>query len=347
MSLPTTPEAITADWLGTALEAPVAEVTVLDRQLGTNRNARLRVRIVGSENAPRILFVKLPPDEPQQRALVIGSGMGEREAHFYQRLATRVPLRVPDVAFADVDDDTGNFVILIEDVLESGCRLPEGKAGVSTSFAERAMDDLAALHAELPASDPDAAWVPGLLRMREYGVGMLEHALASRAELLSPEFAEMAQLYIDSFDLLHDLWESGSQSVVHGDAHVANLFEDGDRPGFLDWGCFSVAPPLRDVSYFLCMALSVENRRQHEKRLIERYLARREALGAPGPGFPNAWAQHQVHAGYTIVAAAPAALYGGAAVSLDPAYSAAFVERASRAVADLESAARIRAELGL
>ena len=54
-----------------------------------------------------------------------------------------------------------------------------------------------------------------------------------------------------------------------------------------------------------------------------------------------------MHAGYTVVAAAPAALNGGAAVSSDPAYSATFVERASRAVADLESAPRIRAELGL
>ncbi|MFP6627718.1 MAG: hypothetical protein VCC67_01630 [Myxococcota bacterium] len=60
-----------------------------------------------------------------------------------------------------------------------------------------------------------------------------------------------------------------------------------------------------------------------------------------------AWAQNQIHAGYTVVAAAPAALYGGAAVSSDLAYSAAFVEQASRAVADLESAPGIRAELGL
>ena len=60
-----------------------------------------------------------------------------------------------------------------------------------------------------------------------------------------------------------------------------------------------------------------------------------------------AWLQDQIHAGYAVVAAAPAALYGGAAVSSDPACSAAFVDQTSRAVADLESAPRIRAEFGL
>lgn len=345
MPLPSTPEAITPAWLSAALDTEVAAVTVLDRQLGTNRNARLCIR-GAQEEAGRIVFAKLPPDEPRQRALVLASGMGRREALFYQRLAGRVPVRVPRPIFSEVDDDTGDFVILIEDVLESGCRLPDGVTGVSPAFAEQAMDELAALHVALPAGAPDLAWVPPLLRMREYGVGMLEHALASRANQLPRAFAEMARLYIEAFDGLHDLWESGPQSVVHGDGHVTNLFEDGGRPGFLDWGCFSVAPPLRDVSYFICMTLSPENRRRYEKDLIERYLARRKALQAPGPAFPEAWAQHRIHAAYAVVAAAPAALYGGAAVTADPAYSAAFVERASTAVADLESVPRLRAELG-
>jgi len=328
--------------LGTA----VSGVEVLDRQLGTNRNARLRVQLAERPDASRTWFVKLPPEDPKQRRLVIESGMGRREALFYQRLAAGVPMRVPEKVFAEVDEETGEFLILIEDVVASNCELQNGVDGVSLHFAEQAMDDLAALHAAFPASLPEVSWVPGLLRMREYGVGMLEHALASRAERLPAAFQEMSRLYIDEFEGLHDLWESGPQSVVHGDGHLANLFSDGGRPGFLDWGCFSVAPPMRDVSYFLCMALSVEARRAHERMLIERYLARRAVLAAPGPDFEAAWTQHQVHAGYTVVAAAPAALYGGAVVSTDPDYSAAFLERASAAVSDLASSQRIRAELG-
>jgi aminoglycoside phosphotransferase (APT) family kinase protein len=182
--------------------------------------------------------------------------------------------------------------------------------------------------------------------MREYGVGMLDHVLSGDTSSLTGEFCAIARLYIDAFDALHDLWEAGNLSVVHGDGHATNLFLDHRRAGFFDWGCFSLAPPMRDVSYFLCMALGIEHRRALERPLIERYLARRAELGSPGPSIEDAWEQHRLHAGYTVVAAAPAALYQGGVTTADPAYSRAFVERAGAAVADLDSVAALRATIG-
>ena len=155
----------------------------------------------------------------------------------------------------------------------------------------------------------------------------------------------MAELYVASFNGLHDLWESGPLAVVHGDAHVTNLFEDRGRAGYFDWGCFSLAPPMRDVSYFLCTSLPVERRREWERELIEVYLDHRAAGGSPGPTFDDAWREHRLHAGYAVVAAAPAALYGGAATTADPAYSRAFVARVTAAVHDLESVEALRTAL--
>ena len=102
---------------------------------------------------------------------------------------------------------------------------------------------------------------------------------------------------------------------------------------------------IRDVSYFVCMALSVADRRRHERRLLERYLARMEASGV-GITSPNeAWELHRLHAAYTVPAAAPAVLPVAERPADQRAYARAFAERASAAVADLDAASALRTAL--
>ena len=172
--------------------------------------------------------------------------------------------------------------------------------------------------------------------MREYGAGMLAHVLGTRPERLEPAFAGVARRYVDDTDRIHDLWEAGPSVVVHGDGHLTNLFVDAGRLGFFDWGCFAAGPGMRDVSYFLCMALSIEVRREHERSLIERYLSQLGENGGNPPAFDEAWELHRLHAAYTVPAAAPAVL-GGASVADQAEYAAAFVRRASAAVEDLDT----------
>ncbi|MFP8875150.1 MAG: phosphotransferase [Myxococcota bacterium] len=326
----------------------VAAVHVEASGEGTNSNARLRVEYAGPTEAPTHIFAKLPPEEPHQRKLVLGSGMGRREVVFYQHLASQVPMRVPQVYGAWFDARDGLFALLIEDLETSGCGFPNGEAGVGRELAELAMADFAALHcAGAPGGELERSVVDPPLRQPEYGAAMLEHALATRAEQLEPAFAAVARIYVDRGDAVHDLWEAGVAVVTHGDGHLTNLFVEDDRLGFLDWGCFALAPAMRDVGYFLCMALSVEDRRRHERELIARYLEHCQQLAGSAPSFKAAWKEHCVQSSYTVVAAAPAVLNPGIAGDPNGVYAAHFVRRASAAVADLGAEALLRAELGL
>ena len=352
--LPAHPDQITPDWLTQALSArfpgvQVAEVAADPVQQGTNSNARLRVRYAEPAGAPGRIFVKLPPQPALQRDLVKRSGMGRREVGFYARLFRDVPMRVPDAYHAAFDEADGSFVMLIEDLDASGCTFPDGIAGVSLDYATQAVDDLAALHARFfraGGRDPALNWVEPPIRMREYGAGMLAYTLDKYPERLTEGFAEVARLYVEHTDAVHDAWDAGPASIVHGDGHAANLFDDGGRPGFLDWGLFSWGPVLRDVSYFLCMSLPVEDRREHERALLERYLARMEDGGAKVASPDEAWETHRLHAAYTVPAAAPAVIPGSSrAPELDE-YSRAFVARANAAVADLDAPAALRSALG-
>jgi aminoglycoside phosphotransferase (APT) family kinase protein len=329
-------------------DARVSRVEIETSSEGTNANAQLRVTYAAPTDAPSHIFVKLPPRNPQQRELVLGSGMGRREVLFYRHLAPHVPMRVPQVYATGFDEGDGTFAILIEDLEASKCRIPDGETGVGRRLAERAMEDFAALHqAGVRADTLDLSIVEPPLRQPLYAARMLEHALATRADRMGAGFSAIARLYIDHGEAVHDLWEFGDAVLTHGDGHLMNLFIDDGRLGFFDWGCFALAPAMRDVGYFLCMALSVADRRAHERDLIRHYLEHRHRLGAPVLSFDAAWAAHRLQASYAVIAAAPALL--NPAIGGDPngLYAGHFVSRASAAVEDLGAADTLRAELGL
>ncbi|MBV9994501.1 MAG: hypothetical protein JO127_04740, partial [Caulobacteraceae bacterium] len=59
-------------------------------------------------------------------------------------------------------------------------------------------------------------------------------------------------------------------------------------PGFLDWQPY-VGPWCIDVSYFMCAALDVLNRRKWEGALLQHYLTCLSNLGIAAPRFEDAW----------------------------------------------------------
>jgi hypothetical protein len=323
----------------------VARVEVVERHEATNAHARLRVAYDEPAGAPAALFCKLLPSDPTRRPAIARTGMGRREALFYARLAPKLAMRVPAAYVARHDDRDGSFLLLLEDLLASGCTVPDGTIGVAPTAAARALEDLAELHVrfEDPARrQAEASWVPAPLRDPSYGATLLRHGLDRHRERLSSAFAEISELYIAEADALHALWEEGPASVIHGDAHIGNLFDDRGRIGFLDWGILSVGTPLRDISYFLCMALSIEDRRRHERDLLRHYLAARAAAGGAKIGFDEAWRAHRIHAAYTVVACCQIAAFPEAANEARRIFAGAFLARAEAAISDLEARAALR-----
>ena len=348
--LPESADEIDAAWLTEALSerhpgVRVARVEVVERHEATNGHARLRVAYDEPAGAPPAIFCKLLPSDPRRRPAIARTGMGRREALFYERLAPKLAMRVPTAYFARHDDRDGSFLLLIEDLLASGCTVSDGTTGVAPAAAARALEDLAELH--LRFEDParrktEAAWVPEPLHDPSYGATLLRQGLDHHRDRLTSPFAEIAELYIAKAEALHALWEEGPTSVIHGDAHIGNLFDDRGRTGFLDWGILSVGTCLRDVSYFLSMALSIEDRRRHERDLLRHYLDARAAGGGAKVGFDAAWRAHRVHAAYTVVACCQIAADPDAGNEARRTFAAAFLARAEAAIADLESRAALR-----
>jgi hypothetical protein len=345
--VPAGPSDITAAWLGDALASRypgvrVGAVEVAEVRQVTNTHAFLRVAYEEAQGAPARMFCKMLPLDPDRRTVLAASQMGPKEVLFYDRLAPHLPLRVPDVFVARHDPRDGSFVLLMEDLGASSCRVSDGTWGITADSAARALEDLAALHVRF--EDPtrrsaEVPWAPLAEEVRPYGMVPLRYGLDHHRDRLSDEFARAAEIYIaHPAELIH-LWAKGPgpATVVHGDTHIGNLFDDGGRTGFLDWGVINVTTPLRDASYFLTMALQTEERRAHERDLLGHYLAAREALGGEPIGWDEAWQAHRLHALYCVVAACQIVTFPAGAPPARQVFANAFLARVEAAISDLDS----------
>jgi len=351
--IPTTAAEVDPEWLTHAL-APkhpgvrVAEVRLVDRTEMTNSHARLEVRYDESDGAPAAMFCKLLPASPKRRALIAQTRMGPREARFYAQIAPQVDLRVPHAYVALHDENDEAFVLLLEDLVASGCSVPDGTHGITPDAAARALEDLADLHTRFanPALREHHTWI-GPPMESDYGSTMLRYGLDHHRDRLTPCFAELAELYVSHRGALHALWNEGPQTVVHGDTHIGNLFDDAGRIGFLDWGIIHRSTPLRDASYLLVMALSIEDRRAHERRLLQHYLDVQRALGGPEISFDDAWTTHRIHAAYAVPACCQIVTFPEDSSESRKTFAHAFLARAEAALEDLEVREALQSVAGI
>ena len=99
---------------------------------------------------------------------------------------------------------------------------------------------------------------------------------------------------------------------------------------------------MRDVGYFITMALSPENRREHERDLIKQYLAARIEVGGEPIAFDDAWLLHRVHAAYAAPAACPLVLFPENEPEENKALSSSFLERSQCVIEDLDPRSALR-----
>jgi hypothetical protein len=349
------PDEIDGEWLDDALaerhpDVRVAGVEIVRVDELTNTHVRVHVSYDESAGVPERMFAKLPPLDPARRESLASSNMGPRESRFYSALAPFLSMRIPAMYAARYDDGDGSFVQLLEDLDATGCTVPDGRHGVTPDAAARALEDLAELH--LQFEDPArrrqlAGWVPETTTGSRYGANLLQYGLDHHRDRLSDDFAAIAELYIDHEDVLQALWRAGPATVVHGDPHLGNLFDDHGRTGFLDWGLIKVSTPMRDVSYFLCLGLDIDDRRTHERDLIRHYLQVRDAGGGSAITFDEGWLQHRLLAAYLVPACCQVVTFPADMSEQRRVFSEAFFSRSEAALADLESRAAVREVAGL
>jgi aminoglycoside phosphotransferase (APT) family kinase protein len=348
------PEDLTAAWFERVLAARhpgirVAAADVTSVKEMTNTHVLVSLGYDEPSGAPARVFVKLPPIDTRRRELLGTSGMGANEARFYERLAPLLTLRVP-VPHAAFTEDDGGFVMVLEDLEHTGCTTYDGLTGVPPDAAAVALEELAAMHvhyepaqarAELSWIAPPKTSRPVDLDAPDISTKLLRRGLEKYRDRIGDGYAAVSERLLADRAAVNELWAAALPTVVHGDLHLGNLFDDHGRIGFFDWGLMAVADPLRDASYFLCLALDIEDRRAHERALLQHYLAARRALGGRDISWNEAWERHRVWAAYTVLASCQAIQVPYGATEQTHRFANAFLERSKAAVSDLDAAAAI------
>jgi hypothetical protein len=302
------PDELTAGWLTAALRAGGHDVRVdqvVVERVGTGlmgANYRLTVTYAApTEELPSSFVAKLPSPDPEQRAAVASSyGV---ELGFYTEVAATVAVRAPRCHHAAASDDHHRFVLLLEDLspAEPGDQL----TGCDLPAAEDAVVNLAGLHG--PRWDDPT--LTGLAHLSE-----LTSATGETAALIAEVYGGATEAFVERFEArlapddratLRDVadvigtWLGGPPAhlgLVHGDYRLDNLlFPPGGSPGVaaVDWQTLGVGLPTRDLAYFLETSLLVDDRRQHERRLVDAYHRALLGHGVTGYGADQCFADYR------------------------------------------------------
>lgn len=281
------PDDITADWLTSALrvatpDARVRSVTV--EPIGTGQTgASFRLHLDADRALPPTLVAKTAAGERAQRERV---GPGYRnEVGFYTEFRDRVAIRTPRCWFAEISNDNCSFVLLLDDLAPA--RPGVQVDGCSVDQAADAVRNLAGLHAPVwndPALPGRGDWLSTMTGARAEFLGSVTR---SAAEVFVDRYAE--ELGDDADTLrrsaaLTAQWgviDTGVLTLVHGDYRLDNLMfpEEGAGVSAVDWQTLVVAPPGRDLGYFLATSLHVDDRRAHQDTLVAEYVDELHRLG--------------------------------------------------------------------
>lgn len=237
---------------------------------------------------PRHMVVKVARTDPQSDdpTIVRGSGaLYRNEVDVYRKLRPQALVEAPAVFGAVFDPETSTFLLLMEDLRDRDAQFGSVTVPLSQAILRSILDQLAMVHARYWSSDELAS---ELSWMETHTRGDL-HFLFSTPQIAPAFIAEQVQTVQfkreivqhlgTTLDELYDGFQSVQrhqarlpQTVCHGDTHIGNTYvlPDG-RAGLLDWQLCSQGYALHDVSYLIATALSVADRRAHERELIAYY----------------------------------------------------------------------------
>lgn len=307
-AVPGGPDQLTAEWLTSALRPvlsnPRARVSeVATERIGehlayTGTLARVRVKYEPRGSGPATLVAKFPlaentpsglelalRDEPEAKRLA--DDRARLEALFYDRIAPSLPLPGPRCHATATDPETGNLVLVFEDV--TAHQLGDALTGATPAEMASVLAAIARVHAAwwscpdqlrpLPDwSGGASAWQACYQERWATFVGYYGLALPSRIRDLGERLNEELAGVLARLD-------AAPRTVIHADLTVDKVVfapDDPRRPVVVvDWQTVSRGPVAVDLAQLLTTSLTVADRRANEDDLLRRYAEALRELRVP------------------------------------------------------------------
>ncbi|HZP30933.1 MAG TPA: phosphotransferase [Acidimicrobiia bacterium] len=231
--------------------------------------------------------------------------VGEPEARFYRDLAEASGVHTLRSVYADVHPETRHGVVITEDVIEAGGRFLDALSPYSPDQVAVSLEELARLHAHTwgDASWAREPWLAPRLHtyLQQRGVNEIRKNFEGAPGRDVPDDVRVPERMMAAFQVLAAREFGRGWAVVHGDAHVGNLFVDADeRPGLVDWQVVQCGHWAIDVGYHVASALEPPERAAHERALLGHYLAALASHGIEAPDPETAWREYRCGVAYGL-----------------------------------------------
>lgn len=347
LSLPRGWEDISPDWMTAALTrhhpgAVVDGVTVVLRDDGTNKRARLALTY-SAGSGPATVFAKAV--DPEHAELVaLTSGLYHEPRLFTS--GVELGLDHPTVYAALIDEDRSDFLMIMEDVVARGADPRDSTRPMSIDQVANGVRGLARMHSRFWGqrldTHPTLSWLEPFVAFEGMRYAPLHIARERLGDTVPPEIPALGgdELFVDIWARYIGTLAGSSESpptLLHGDPHIGNTYLlPDDEVGFLDWQMARRGNWSLDLGYFLQGALTIEDRRRGERDLVAEY---RGALELPADELPSAdevWLRYRASVAHGL-AIWMATLSGGDAwqgadicLALAQRYGAAFVDLDTR-----------------
>ncbi len=286
----------------------------------------------------KILFAKTNPPDYSTRLFGALFQLSSNELGFYRELQKYAGIETP-ISYGQYGNRY-RYVLLLED-LQPRASFSSIKSRCNLVTAESVIDTLASLHASFwqdQRFDQQWHWVnrQQYHRNRLFLELLRQQSTVSAVrryrEFLPEQTRQLAHKINQAYPRLEQAWGQGERTLVHGDAHIGNMyFLEGGKTGLLDWQVIGFEHGMRDVSYFIINSLPTELRQQQQYLLLERYVQR---LNERGVDFTmeKAKEQYLLHAPYVWISSA---ITAASDTMQEKKIAAAGLIRTSRAIVDL------------
>lgn len=287
-------EVLDPAWLSRALGrrfpgVRVASVTPGPIVARVSVNARFAVEYEGSvpPELPANLCVKGYFSDCLETAAV-ARRTGIPEVMFYRTLVAASGVRTLECVYADIDPETQHGVVITADVATDGATFLDALSAYSADQAAESLEQYAILHGRSwGRGELTEPWLGPRLAGIMAGRGRPEITGNFGGPIgagVPDDVRDPERLLRAAGDLVRQLESAEQRCLLHGDAHVGNLYLDmKGRPCLVDWQLVQGAPWYLDVGYHLGCALEPTERRRAEADLLAHYLERLRAEGVDPP----------------------------------------------------------------
>jgi hypothetical protein len=287
VTVPQSIEDVTPAWISAATGWEVTGMSAEQIGVGIGvSSAVYRVALTG-HGCPTSIVVKQPALDPAAVFTSTMLRMYIREVRYFSTLAAQSPLRSPAFYYGEVDEETSNFVLLIEDL--SGLRIVDQNIGMNLEDAGRAVDAVAGMHAKwwgtadqlaadgttVSLGDPIYPAVLPIVFAEGWEKCSNEVELPASIQAIGPKFAPAIGGLLASL-------AAGPNTLAHGDYRADNmLFTADNELVALDFQLIGTGTGAYDLAYFVTQSLTADDASNGEADLFNRWIDGLRSAGVP------------------------------------------------------------------